>query len=412
MRYSKIDFEHLCQFADPKFYEEIVFPPKEPYIPSADEKQLRVKLGIMCRIATVVRLDAACCLGIIFCHVSLDESYVSVRLKLSQDDPMFVKKSNQRGMTYFPAEKVPLYMGDSGCKNGTDKEFEVLNSVEIARVYADNLRYSPRFSAEHDYTGSTIHTTFDKIRRFEDNGRMFEEFVEGIARYRIAREKMAVSRFKALKDVASRQFKLFEVMCSNKETARKAPEFMSVSADFMRLYYGLKICDAVGANSVVMVAKKLIFVHTGLGYNHIHIEGLDWTYLIPHDAGMVMRVSAGVADNTTRYLEFCRIVDRIPYANKALKVLLFEAYVIQGLPICLPEFNLGMYWTNNEEYLEVQKRKLVIKRDSVKRYLWTIETDAGPVRIAMQGKEKTVSPYCTRPMLREDTYKPVADRIF
>ena len=42
MRYSKIDFEHLCQFADPKFYEEIVVPPKEPYIPSASEKQLRV----------------------------------------------------------------------------------------------------------------------------------------------------------------------------------------------------------------------------------------------------------------------------------------------------------------------------------------------------------------------------------
>lgn len=405
MRYSKIDFEHLCQFADTKFYEDIVFQPQEQYIPSASEKQLRVKLGIMRHIASVVRLDAACCLGIMFCHVSLDESYVSVRVKLSQDDPMYVKNSNQRGMTYFPAEKVPLY-------HGTDKEFEVLNSVEIARVYADNLRYCPRFSAEHDYTGSTIHTTFDKIRRFEDNGRMFEEFVEGIARYRIAREKMAASKFKALKDVTSRQFKLFEVMCSNKGTARQAPGFMPVSADFMRLYYGLKICDAVGANGVVMVSKKLIFVHTGLGHTHIHIEGLAWNYLIPHDDGILMRVSAEAADNTTRYMEFCRVVDRIPYANKALKVLLFDAYVIQGLPICLPDFNLGMYWTNGEEYLEVQKRKLVIKRDSVKRYLWTIETDAGPVRIAMQGKEKTVSPYCTRPILREDTYKPVADRIF
>ena len=337
---------------------------------------------------------------IIFCHPQKADGSVSCRLAMAPNDILackFYKYPNDEFTEHafaFPFGKA--YIGKPHgwdySRQVDDDERDLVNSVEIARVYPDRIMCKPKFSIEK-YTiepdcvkygyGScrdVYYGNFNIATRFSqkdtDFTRLGQILADGVDAYMskqhndlIAtvlqlRKKTVLMGFTPGNDgtlSTHRVSMCYEAFLKNKKTT-----FIGNTATRFR------------------IGPKSIYVFRAFGVHHIHVQGIPGTVVTlddhPFSTGAC---KPALLDQMRRYADFVQFEDRIEYANNAVRDFIFEAYVIHGIKVITEGHVFDMPYNGTPEYLKVSRSTVRLERDRDKKYLWWLNWNGQKVKLGL-----------------------------
>ena len=336
---------------------------------------------------------------IIFCHPKKDDGSVSCRLVMAPNDILackFYKYPNDEFTEHafaFPYGKVCIGkpVGWPNSHQVDDDERDLVNSVEIARVYPDRIMCKPKFSIkdyaiEPDcvkygyefyrdayYGNFTIETRFSQ--KETDFTKLDQILTDGVDAYMskqhnalIAsvlqyRKRMALYCLSTCGGTLNKHlvYLCYEAFLKNKKTT-----FFGNTATRFR----------IGPTS--------IYVFRAFGVHHIHVQGVPGTVVTLDDHPCSTGTcKPALLDQMRRYADFVQFEDRIKYANNAVRDFIFEAYVIHGIKVITEDHVFDMPYNDTPEYLKVSRRTVRIERDKDKKYLWWLNWNGQKVKLGL-----------------------------
>lgn len=337
---------------------------------------------------------------IIFCHPKKDDGSVSCRLVMAPNDILackFYKYPNDEFTEHafaFPYGNIHIGkpVGWPNSHQVDDDERDLVNSVEIARVYPDRIMCKPKFfiknyTIEPDcvkygyefyrdvYYGNfnidtrfsqkeTDFTKLDQILADGVNSYMSKQHNDLIATVLQFRKNTVLRGLTPDKDgtlSTHRVSMCYEAFLKNKKTT-----FFGNTATRFR------------------IGPKSIYVFRAFGVHHIHVQGVPGTVVTLDDHPCSTGTcKPALLDQMRRYADFVQFEDRIKYANNAVRDFIFDAYVIHGIKVITEDHVFDMPYMDTPEYLNVSSRTVLLARDKDKKYLWRLYWNGQKVKLGL-----------------------------
>ena len=370
---------------------------EDPELSGKDQNSLKAMLAIRKHLD----FKAAAENHIILCHSHQLDGSISCRLAMPANDLLSCKfyryPNGDTRWHKFGFPYGPVYIGKpTGCDYSRQVEGDeqnLVNSVEIARVYPDRIMCKPKFfikkyTIEPDcvkygyefyrdvyYGNFNIDTRFsqketdfaklDQILSDGVNAYMSKQHNDLIATVMQLRTKTVLSGLTPGMDgtlSAHRVSMCYEAFLKNKKTT-----FFGNTATRFR------------------IGPKSIYVFRAFGVHHIHVHGVPGTVVALDESHSCTTGNCNPAllDQMRRYADFAQFEDRIKYANNAVRDFVFEAYVVHGIPVVTPDHVFDMPYIDSPEYIKVSRRTVALERDTAKKYLWWLRWNDKKVKLGL-----------------------------
>lgn len=368
----------------------------DPTLLGNDQDSLRSMLAIRKHLD----FKAAASNHIIFCHPPKDDGSVSCRLVMAPNDILACKffgnnimQSGEHAFS-FPYGPVSLgrIIGRAEVRTLDDDERDLVNSVEIARVYPDRIMCKPKFFIKYytiepdcvkygygfyrdvyygnfniDTKFSQKETDFTKLDQILTDGvdaYMSKQHNDLIATVLQLRKKTVLRGLTPGNDgtLSTRRVSMcYEAFLKNKKST-----FFGNTATRFR------------------VGPKSIYVFRAFGVHNIHVQGIPGTVVTLDDHPCSTGTcKPALLDQMRRYADFVTFADRIEYANNAVRDFIFEAYVIHGIKVITETHVFDMPYMDTPEYLKVSSRTVRLERDKDKKYLWWLNWNGQKVKLGL-----------------------------
>ena len=339
---------------------------------------------------------------IIFCHPKKDDGSVSCRLVMAPNDILackFYKYPNDEFAEHafaFPYGKV--YIGKpSGwdySRQVDDDERDLVNSVEIARVYPDRIMCKPKFFIKNYtiepecvkygyecyrdvyYGNFSIDTKFSQ--KETDLTKLDQILLDGVDAY------MSKQHNDLIATVLQFRRKAVLMGIGPVKDGMLSTNRVSMSMCYEAFLKGKKTTFFGNTSARFRIGPKSVYVFRALGIHHIHVHGVPGTVAVLDDYPSSTSIcKPGLIDQMRRYADFVQCEDRIQYANNAVRDFIFEAYVIHGIKVVTEDHVFDISYMDTQEYLKVSRSTVVLKRDKVKKYLWWLIWNNQKVRVGL-----------------------------
>ena len=337
---------------------------------------------------------------IIFCHSSNDNGSVSCRLVMHHRD---ILRCNFVGThdidpgreVLYPYGKVTfgLPLDDKNSRFVRDIEHDLVNSVEIARLYVDRIMCKPSFSIGSYrvdpmcatqvygdgecgvyYGNFTINTTYSQ--KETDFGKLNEIIKSGVDAYMSRQHNALIETVK--------QYRLktaLDALTPNGFGKLNATKVVDCYTAFMKhkksSFYG-------NTATRFRVGNTSLYTFRAFGAHHIHVKGVPGTVVAldvpPCKSG---ECNTWLLDQMRRYADFVKFADRIPNANNAVIDLIFDAYVMHGIPVVTKDHVFDVPYTKTEEYVSASGKQFVLENDPAKKYLWWMKWNGRKVKVGL-----------------------------
>ena len=370
---------------------------EDPELAGKDQNSLKAMLAIRKHLD----FKAASSSHVIFAHSRHDVGCVSCRLVLSPRDMLSCKffgnnimKSDEHSFS-FPYGPVSLgrLIGRNEVRKLDDDERDLVNSVEIARVYPDRIMCKPKFFIKNytiepdcvkygydfyrdvyygnfniDTRFSQKETDFSKLDQILSDGvdaYMSKQHNDLIATVLQLRTKTVLSGLTPGNDgtlITRRVAMCYEAFLKNKKTT-----FFGNTATRFR------------------IGPKSVYVFRAFGVHHIHVRGVPGTVVALDESHPCTTGNCNPAllDQMRRYADFAQFADRLKYANNAVRDFIFDAYVVHGIPVVTQDHVFDMPCIDTQEYIKVSRRTVVLERDKDKKYLWWLRWNDNKVKLGL-----------------------------
>lgn len=338
--------------------------------------------------------------AIMFMHPFDRTEYVSCRVLMHPKDVLRCrypagKADDCCSNVVYPAGK--FYVKDNAEYDADD--LDVLNSVEIARVYRDHIAYKPRFSIDRytvdekcaeatrnwnmgEFLGNfVIDTSYSQ--RTEDFSKLNGILAEGADAYGMRHGKL-------IEDAKRRRA---ECACHMLDKYTGGTSFFAAETLYNIFLKGYRDGIYGTAASRFRIGKsgrrggKEIYVYRLNGNNYIYVPGIAGAVISPD---VTARHSTPVDERSlaqfARFSEFVRFLDTVKFTNSAVRDLIFVLFVQVGCEVVTPEHIFAVPYRDTREYLTVSRLRVVLSRDKSKNYMWTIAYLGKTVRVVFNQK--------------------------
>ncbi|MBR2305726.1 MAG: hypothetical protein IKA48_00695 [Fibrobacter sp.] len=392
-KHTIITYDHLLGLNVDGDLDKLI---DDPELAGKNQNSLKAMLAIRNNLDFKVAAEN----HIILCHSHQFDGSISCRLAMPANDLLSCKfyryPNSDTPWHNFEFPYGPVYIGKpTGCdysRQVDDDEQDLVNSVEIARVYPDRIMCKPKFcvkrySVEPDcvkygyelyrevyYGNFRIDTTF--AQKETDFAKLNSILVDGVNAYMSKQHNALIATVLQLRKktvlrgltpgndgtLSTRWVSMcYEAFLKNKKTT-----FFGNTATRFR------------------IGPKSIYVFRAFGVHHIHVQGVPGTVVTLDDHPCSTGTcKPALLDQMRRYADFVTFVDRIEYANNALRDFIFEAYVIHGIKVITETHVFDMPYTDTPEYLNVSSRTVRLERDKDKKYLWWLNWNGRKVKLGL-----------------------------
>ena len=367
----------------------------DPTLSGNDQDSLRSMLAICQHLD----FKAAAFNHIIFCHSPKHDGSVSCRVVMTQHDILackFYKYPNDSIESHefaFPYGHVWIGKpsGWDYTRQVEDDERDLVNSVEIARVYPDRILCKPKFSIKdyaiepdcvkygYDFYRDTYYGNFTIETRFSqketDFTRLDQILTDGVDAYMSKQHNdliASVLQYRkgmtlyCLSTCGGTLNKHLVYLCYEAFLKNKKTTFFGNTATRFR------------------IGPKSIYVFRAFGVHHIHVQGVPGTVVTLDDHPCSTGTcKPALLDQMRRYADFVQFEDRIEYANNAVRDFIFEAYVIHGIKVITEGHVFDMPYNGTPEYLKVSRSTVRLERDGDKKYLWWLNWNGQKVKLGL-----------------------------
>ena len=365
---------------------------EDPELAGKDQDSLKSMLAIRKHLD----FRAAASSHVIFSHVI---GGVSCRLVLGPRDILSCKffgnnimQSHEHTFS-FPYGPVLLgrHIGRDEVRKLDDDERDIVNSVEIARVYPDRIMCKPKFfiknyaiepdCAKYGYESyrNAYYGNFNIATRFSqketDFNRLDQVLADGVDAYMSKQHSDLIAtvlqyrKRRALYCLSTCGGTLnthLVYLCYEAFLKNKKSTFFGNTATRFR------------------IGPKSIYVFRAFGVHHIHVQGVPGTVVTPDDHPCsTWTCKPALLDQMRRYADFVQFEDRIEYANNAVRDFIFEAYVIHGIKVITEGHVFDMTYNDTPEYLKVSRSTVRLERDRDKKYLWWLNWNGKKVKLGL-----------------------------
>lgn len=338
---------------------------------------------------------------IILCHNKRNDGSISFRLVMHPRDILACKffgsldidpghvVNYPYGPVRFGEYNVPVNHA-TGFIEGVERD--IVNSVEIARVYPDHIMYKPSFSiksyeidtvcakATYDdyrdvyYGNFTIETRFSQ--KETDFGKLNQILSDGVDAYMSKQHNDLIETLK--------QFRTKEVLHAltpTKDGKLNECRVIQVYDAFFRN----KKTSFYGNNATrFRVGKTSMYVFRALGAHHIHVKGIPGTVVLLERPPCTMGTcNEKLLDKMRRFADFVQIAGRMKFTNNAVIDLIFDAYVVHGLQVATSEHIFAIPYLDTEEYLHSARGGFILHRDKDKKYLWWLKWNGEKTKVGL-----------------------------
>lgn len=338
--------------------------------------------------------------AIMFMHPFDRQEYVSCRVLMHHKDVLRCRypagnADDCCGQVAYPAG---IFYVKDNAEYDTD-DLDVLNSVEIARVYSDHIAYKPSFCIDHyhvdekcaeatrnwdmgEYLGNfVIDTRYSQ--RTEDLSKLNEILAEGADAYGMRHGKL-------IEDAKRRRT---ERACGMLDKYTGCTSFFAAETLYNIFLKGYRDGIYGTAASRFRIGKsgrrggKEIYVFRLNGNHYIYVPGIAGAVISPD---VTARHSTPVEERSlaqfARFSEFVRFLDTVKFTNRAVRDLIFVLFVQMGCEVVTPEHIFAVPYRDTREYLTVSRLRVVLSRDKSKNYMWNLAYLGKAARVAFTQK--------------------------
>lgn len=388
-----ITYEHLLGLNVDGDLDKLI---DDPELAGKDQDSLKSMLAIRKHLD----FKAAASNHVIFSHSRDAVGCVSCRLVLSPRDILSCKffgnnimQSDEHTFS-FPYGPVSLgrIIGRDEVRKLDDDERDIVNSVEIARVYPDRIMCKPKFSIKNYtiepdcvkygyefyrdvyYGNFNIDTSFSQ--KETDFTKLDQILVDGVNAYMSKQHNDLIATVLQLRKKTVLRG-LTPGLDGTLSTHRVSMCYEAFLKNKKSTFFG-------NCATRFRIGPKSIYVFRAFGIHHIHVHGVPGTVVTLDDHPC----STGTAkpallDQMRRYADFVQFEDRIKYANNAVRDFIFEAYVIHGIKVITEDHVFDMPYMDTPEYLKVSSSTVRLERDKDKKYLWWLNWNGQKVKLGL-----------------------------
>lgn len=396
-KHTIITYDHLLSMNVDGCLHKLI---KESELAGTPKGTPKDSLISMAQIREHLNFKLAANMHIIFCHPKKDDGSVSCRLVMAPNDILACKFFGNNIMqsgkhTFsFPYGPVSLgrLIGSAEVITLDDDERDLVNSVEIARVYPDRIMCKPKFfiknyTIEPDcvkygygfyrdvyYGNFNIDTKFSQ--KETDFAKLDQIISDGVVAYNSKQHNDLIATVLQLR----KKTVLRGLTPGNDGTLSTHRVLMCYEA-FLK---NKKSTFFGNTATRFRIGPTSIYVFRAFGVHHIHVQGVPGTVVTLDDHPCSTGTcKPALLDQMRRYADFVQFEDRIQYANNAVRDFIFEVYVIHGIKVITEDHVFDMPYMDTPEYLKVSRSTVRLERDKNKKYLWWLNWNGQKVRLGL-----------------------------